>query len=55
MTSKLSDLKPLHASWIFDLYKPLKKETQMIMKGIDSTGITEEKFVNSWSYLFLCF
>ena len=39
--SKLSDLKPLHASWIVDLYEHLKKETGMIIKGFDSTGITE--------------
>ena len=41
ITSKLSDLKPLHASWIVDLYKHLKKETGMIIKGFDSAGITE--------------
>ena len=40
-TSKLSDLKPLHASWIVDLYEHLKKETRMIIKGLDSAGITE--------------
>ena len=39
ITSKLSDLKPLHASWIVDLYEHLKKETGM--KGFDSRGITE--------------
>ena len=26
ITSKLPDLKPLHASWIVDLYEHLKKE-----------------------------
>ena len=41
ITSKLSDLKPLHASWIVDLYEHWKKETGMIIKGFDSTGITE--------------
>ena len=41
ITSKLSDPKPLHASWILDLYEYLKKETGMIIKGFDSTGITE--------------
>ena len=40
-TSKLSDLKPLHASWIVDLYGHLKKDTEKIIKGFDSTGITE--------------
>ena len=41
ITSKLSDLKPLHASWIVDLYEHLKKETGMMIKGFDSAGITE--------------
>ena len=26
ITSRLSDLKPLHASWIVDLYQHLKKK-----------------------------
>ena len=37
ITSKLSDLKPLHASWIVDLYR----ETGMVIEGFDSAGITE--------------
>ena len=41
ITSKLSDLKPLHASWIVDLYEHLKKETGVNIKGFDSAGITE--------------
>ena len=41
ITSKLSDLKPSHASWIVDLYEHLKTETGMIIKGFDSRGITE--------------
>ena len=41
ITSKLSDLKPLHASWIVDLYEHLKNETGMIIKGFYSTGITK--------------
>ena len=41
ITSKLLDLKPLHASWIVDLYEHLKKETRMIIKGFDFVGITE--------------
>ena len=41
ITSKLSDLKPLHASWIVDLYEHLKKETGMVIEGFDSAGITE--------------
>ena len=41
ITTKLSDLKPLHASWIVDLYEYLKKETGMIIKGFDSAGIRD--------------
>ena len=41
ITSILSDLKPLHASWIVDLYEHLKKETGVNIKGFDSAGITE--------------
>ena len=41
ITSKLSDLKPLHASWIVDLYEHSTKKTELIIKGFDSTGITE--------------
>ena len=41
ITSKLSGLKPSHASWIIDLNEHLKKETGMIIKGFHSTGITE--------------
>ena len=41
ITSKLSDLKPLHASSMVDLYEHLKKETGMIIKAFDSAGITE--------------
>ena len=40
ITSKLSDLKPLLASWIADLYEHLEKETEMIKKGFDSARIT---------------
>ena len=41
ITSKLSDLNPLLASWIVDFYEHLKTETGMIMKGYNSAGITE--------------
>ena len=41
ITSKLSDLKPLLASWIVDLYEHLKTETGMTIKGFDFAGITE--------------
>ena len=41
ITSKLPDLKPLHASWIVDLYEHLKKERGIIIKVFDSAGIKE--------------
>ena len=41
INSKLSDLKPLHASWIVDLYEHLKKKIGMVIKGFDSRGISE--------------
>ena len=41
ITSKLLDLKRLHASSIDDLYEHLNKETEMIIKGFDLVGITE--------------
>ena len=41
ITSKLSNLKPLHASWIVDLYKHLSDNQEIIVNGFDSTGISE--------------
>ena len=41
ISSKLSDLKPLHASWIDELYHHLSNEAEMITNGFDSAGITE--------------
>ena len=41
ISSKLSDLKPLHASWIVELYHHLSNEAEMIINGFDSAGITE--------------
>ena len=38
ISSKLSDLEPLHASWIVVFYEHLKKETGMIIKSFDSAG-----------------
>ena len=41
ISSKLSDLKPLHASWIVELYDHLSNEAEMIINGFGSAGITE--------------
>ena len=41
ITSKLSNLKLLHASWIVDLYKHLSDNQEIIVDGLDSTEISE--------------
>ena len=41
VSSKLSDLKPLHASWIVDLYKHMQGEDELILKGFKEAGIYE--------------
>ena len=37
--SKLFNLKPLHASWIVDLYKHLSDNQEVIINGFDSAWI----------------
>ena len=41
VSSKFSDLKPLHASWIVDLYKHIQGEDELILKGFKEAGIYE--------------
>ena len=41
VSSKLSDLKPLHASWIVDLYKHMQGEDELILKGFKEASIYE--------------
>ena len=38
---KLSDLKPLHAWWIFETCNHLKHQNDFIIKGFDAAGISE--------------
>ena len=38
---KLSELMPLHAKWIVELYDHLRKQNEAIVKGFDKAGITE--------------
>ena len=38
---KLSDLKPLHAQWIVDMYNYLKNEKESVVKGFEKAGILE--------------
>ena len=39
ISSMFSDLKPLHASWIVELYHQLSNEAEMIISGFDSARI----------------
>ena len=41
VTLKLSNLKPLHASWIVDLYKRLSGNQEIIVHGFDSARMSE--------------
>ena len=38
---QLSNLKPLHASWIVDLYKHLSDNQEIIVNGIGTARISE--------------
>ena len=41
ISSKLLDLKPINARWIFDWYNHVIKEKAMISRGFNSAGISE--------------
>lgn len=41
ISSKLSDLKPLHAGWIVNLFKHIQEEAELIEKGFSEAGISE--------------
>ena len=41
ITLNLCNLRPLHASWIADLYKHLSDNQEIIVNGFDSAGISE--------------
>ena len=41
ISSKLSDLKPIHVRWIVDRYNHVIKEKEMIVRGFNSAGISE--------------
>ena len=38
---KLSDLKPLHAKWIGEMYGHLKQQKEPVVKGFEKAGILE--------------
>ena len=37
----LTNLKPLHARWIVELYDHLHKQKDIIVKGFESAGVLE--------------
>ena len=41
ISMKLSDLKPLHARWIVEMFDYLKQQNGSIVNGFDKAGITE--------------
>ena len=41
ISSKLSDLRSLHASWILDFYNHTFEQPQMTFNGFHGAGITE--------------
>ena len=41
ISSKLSDLKLIHARWIVDSYNNVIKEKEMIVSGFNSVGISQ--------------
>ena len=41
ISSKLSDMKPRHASWIVDFYTHIQGESEIVIKGFKEAGIVE--------------
>ena len=41
VSAKLSDMNPLHAQWIVDLYNYMREEKDTIINGFKSAGVTE--------------
>ena len=37
----LSQVKPLHAEWILEMYKCLEKSNDLVLNGFKEAGITE--------------
>ena len=37
----LSGIKPLHAKWIYEMYKDLRERSDLVLNGFESAGITE--------------
>ena len=49
----LSEIKPLHAKWIYEMYKDLRGRSDLVLNGFESTGITEaiENFFSPIRYV----
>ena len=37
----LSEIKPLHAKWIYEMYEYLRGRSDLVLNGFESAGITE--------------
>ena len=37
----LSEIKPLHAKWIYEMYEYLRGRSDLVLNGFQSAGITE--------------
>ena len=37
----LSEIKPLHAKWIYEMYEHLRGRSDLVLNGFESAGITE--------------
>ena len=41
VSTKITNIKPLHARWIVELYEHKCKQKEIIVKGFQATGITD--------------
>ena len=37
----LSEIKPLHVKWIYEMYEYLRGRSDLVLNGFESAGITE--------------
>ena len=37
----LSEIKPLHAKWIYEMYEYLRGRSDLVLNGFESAGLTE--------------
>lgn len=43
ISSKLSDVKPLHSSWIVDFYEHMFQQSKILISGLNGTDANEAK------------